>query len=85
MNNDDYVRRRVYYEKEQPAPMAGCDRTVTVWATFTFADGLTIEGSDCVQWPLRDWDWTVRVKADQTRTCAVPYAKRSTWHRSQAH
>jgi hypothetical protein len=54
------VRRRMY-RGELPDDPYGHEHTVTIWATYTAADGLTVEGSDSTQWPGDDLELTYHV------------------------
>lgn len=39
----------------------GNEHRLIVWATYTAADGLTVEGSDSTQWPCDDLEYTYHV------------------------
>jgi hypothetical protein len=39
----------------------GNEHTLTIWATYTVANGLTVEVSDSTQWPCDDFEYTYHV------------------------
>ncbi|CNI50019.1 Uncharacterised protein [Mycobacterium tuberculosis] len=57
------VSRRLLYEDVSDCPN-GNQHRLTVWATYTAADGLTVSGSDHTEWPCDDLEYTYRVEPE---------------------
>lgn len=54
------VSRRMLCDDLSDCPN-GNEHRLSVWATYTAADGLTVEGSDSTEWPCDDLEYTYQV------------------------
>lgn len=54
------VSRRMLCDDLSDCPN-GNEHRLRVWATYTAADGLTVEGSDSTEWPCDDLEYTYHV------------------------
>jgi hypothetical protein len=57
------VSGRMLHEDISDCPN-GNEHRLTIWATYTPAEGLTVEGSESAQWPCEDLNYTYHVAPD---------------------